>query len=81
MSNLSKDYKVGPDASCNENGPNVFSNPAPCFLIPIIIKCNKLVIIEAQTFLDSNTLTCFMDKELVQQYKFALMEKKHFNVN
>jgi hypothetical protein len=33
--------------------------------------------IETQTFLDSNTLTCFMDKELVWQNKFVLMEKKN----
>jgi hypothetical protein len=52
------------DASCNENGPNLFSNPTPYFLVLIIIKCSKLVMIEAQTLLDFGGLTCFMDKEL-----------------
>jgi hypothetical protein len=53
------------DASCNENGPNLFYDPTPCFLILIIVKCNKLVMIKAQTFLNFNTLTCFMDEDLV----------------
>jgi len=30
---------------------------------------------EAQTFLDYGAPTCFMDKELVWQYKLVLMEK------
>jgi hypothetical protein len=29
---------------------------------------------EAQTLLDSHASTCFIDKELVQQYKLALVE-------
>jgi hypothetical protein len=29
----------------------------------------------AQTLLDSSASTCFMDNELVQKYKLALMEK------
>jgi hypothetical protein len=62
------------DASCNDNGPNL-SNPAPCFLVPIIVKCNKLVTMEAPTFRDSNSSTCFIDNELMSQYKLALMEK------
>jgi len=41
------------DASCNENGPNLSLDPAPCFLVLIIIKCSKLVIMEAQTLLIS----------------------------
>jgi len=45
------------------------------FLVPIIIKCNKLVMMEALTFLDFGTSTWFMDKELVWQYKLVLMEK------
>ncbi len=48
------------DASCNENGPNLFSNPAPCSLVPIIIKCSKLVIMDAQTLIDYGASTCFM---------------------
>ncbi len=62
------------DASCNENGPSLFSNPTPCFLVPVIIKCNELVTMEAQTLLDCGASTCFMYKELMQQYKLALME-------
>ncbi len=30
---------------------------------------------EAQALFDSNTLACFMDKELVQKYKLALVKK------
>jgi hypothetical protein len=30
---------------------------------------------EAQTFFNFGTSTCFMDKELVRQYKLALVEK------
>jgi len=56
------------DASCNENGPNLSS-------VPTYLKCNKLVTMQAQTFIDSGALKCFMDKELVWQYKLVLMEK------
>jgi hypothetical protein len=35
------------DASCNENGLSLSSDLTPCFLVPIIIKCNKLVTMEA----------------------------------
>ncbi len=65
------------DASCNENGFNLYLDPTPCFVVPIIIKCNKLVTMEAQTLFDSNASTCFKDKELVQQYKLVIVEKKH----
>jgi hypothetical protein len=30
---------------------------------------------EAQALIDSGTSTCFIDRELVQQYKLLLMEK------
>jgi len=63
------------DASCNENGPNLFSNPATCLLVPIIVKCDKLMTMEAQTHFNSSTSTCFINKKLVQQYKLALVEK------
>jgi len=69
---LIKTARLNLDASCNENGPSLFLNPTPRL---IIVKCNKLVTIEAQTFFDSNASTCFMDKELVRQYKLVLMEK------
>jgi hypothetical protein len=29
----------------------------------------------AQTFFDSRALACFMDKEVMQQYKLVLVEK------
>jgi hypothetical protein len=66
--------KLDLDASCNENDPNLFSNPTTCLLVPIIVKCDKLMTMEAQTFLNSNTSTCFIYKKMVQQYKLALME-------
>jgi hypothetical protein len=39
------------DASCNENACSLSSNPTPCFLLSIIVKCYKLLMTEAQTFL------------------------------
>jgi hypothetical protein len=66
--------KLDLDASCNENGLDLFSDPTPCFLVPIIVKCIKLVSMEAQTLLDFNASTCFINKELVQQYKLAIVE-------
>jgi hypothetical protein len=63
------------DASCNENDPNLSLDPTPYFLMPIIVKCSKLVTMEVQTFFDFGTLTCFIDKELVRQYNLALLEK------
>jgi hypothetical protein len=74
MSSFIKDCEVDLDASCDENGPNLSSDLAPCFLVPIIIKCSKLVMMEAQTFFDSSASTCFVDKELVRQYKLILVE-------
>jgi hypothetical protein len=63
------------DASCNENGPNLYWNPTPCFLVLITIKCRKLVTMEAQALINYGASTCFMDKGLVWQYKLALVEK------
>jgi hypothetical protein len=63
------------DASCNEKGHNLFLDPTLCLLILIIIKCSKLVMIEAQTLLNFDALTCFIDKELVPQCKLIIMEK------
>jgi hypothetical protein len=55
------------DMSCNANGPKLFLDLAPCFLVLITIKCtNNLVIMEAQKILDFSALACFMDKKLVQ---------------
>jgi hypothetical protein len=36
------------NASCDENGPILFLDSTPCFLILIIIKCNKLMVMETQ---------------------------------
>jgi len=63
------------DASCNENGLNIYLNPTPCFLVLIIVKCSKLMTMEAQALFDYGTSTCFMDKKLVWQYKLILVEK------
>jgi hypothetical protein len=65
MSSFIKDHETNLDASCDENGPNLSIDPTPFFLVPIIIKCSKLVMMEAQTFFDSSASTCFMDKELM----------------
>jgi hypothetical protein len=67
--------KLELDASCNENGPGLSLDPTQCLLVPIIVKCNKFVTVEAQTLIDVGTSTCFMDKEFVQQYKSVLVEK------
>jgi hypothetical protein len=64
------------DASCNENGPSQSLDLAPCFLVPIIVKCNKFVTMEARTLFDYGTLECFIDKELVRQFKLAQVENK-----
>jgi hypothetical protein len=63
------------DASCNENGPNLFSNPTTCLLVPIIIKCDKIMTMEAPTLLNSSSSTCFVNKKLVQHYKLDLLKK------
>jgi hypothetical protein len=63
------------DASCNDNGLAYFQTQHHVFLVPIIVKCNKLVMMEAQTFLNFGASTCFMDKEVVRQYKLVLVEK------
>jgi hypothetical protein len=55
-------------------GPNLPSDLAPYFLVPIIVKCNKLVIMEAQTLFYSSALACFIDKESAHQYKLTLVE-------
>jgi hypothetical protein len=52
-----------------------YLKPSTMFLVPIIVKCSKLVTMEAQALLDYAALACFMDKKLVQQYKLILVEK------
>jgi hypothetical protein len=36
------------NASCDENGLSLFLDSTPCFLIPMIIKCNKFMVMETQ---------------------------------
>jgi hypothetical protein len=45
--------------------PTYLQSQHHVFLVPIIVKCNKLATMEAQTFLDYGTSTWFMDKELM----------------
>ncbi len=52
--------KLDLNPSCNENGHGLSLDPTPCFLVLIIVKCNKLVMMEAQTLLDSNASTCYV---------------------
>jgi hypothetical protein len=40
--------KLDINASCDKNGPSLFLDSTPCFLILIIIKCNKLMVMETQ---------------------------------
>jgi hypothetical protein len=72
MSSLNRDREGEP--WCIMYGPNLYSYLAPCFLVIIIVKCNKLVIMEAQTFFYFSALMCFIDKELAHQYKLTLVE-------
>jgi hypothetical protein len=81
MFNFNKIARLDLDTLCNENGHNLSLDTTPCFLVPIIIKCNKLVKMEAQTLLDFNTLTCFIDKKLVATIQVCSNEKKHISVN
>jgi len=37
----------------------------------------KLIRMEAQIVIDFSTLTCFIDKKMVQQYKLVLVENMH----
>jgi len=62
---LIKITRLDLDASYNENGLNLFSNPTPCLLVLIIIKCSKLVTIKAQTLLNFGASPCFIIKELM----------------
>ncbi len=63
------------DTSCIQNSPTLFSKPTPCFLLPIMIKCNKSMIMWTQTLFDLGASTCFINKELVWQHNLALVEK------
>jgi hypothetical protein len=69
--------KLNRNALSNEIGSNISLDPTPCFFIPIIVKCNIVVTMEAQTLVDFSASTCFIYKELMRQYKLVLVEKKH----
>jgi hypothetical protein len=57
--------KLDLDASCVQNDPTLSSKPTPYFLLPIIIKGGKSMIVQTQTLLDSRASACFINKELV----------------
>jgi hypothetical protein len=57
--------KINFDALCNKIGSSLSLDPTPCFLVPIIVKCNTLATMEAQTLVDFSASTCFIYKELV----------------
>jgi hypothetical protein len=53
------------DASCNKNGPSPFLDLVLCFLVPIIVKCNKTCDNGGPKLIDLGASTCFIDKELM----------------
>ncbi len=63
------------NASCVQNGPTLSSKPTPCFLLPIMIKGGKSMIMQTHSLFGSRASTCFIDKELVRQHNLALVEK------
>ncbi len=75
MSNFSRDLETNLNTSCVGNGPSLLSNLAPSFLLPIMINCNKSMIIKTQTLFDFGAFACFADKELMQQHKLTLVNK------
>lgn len=60
--------------ACDQNGLNLFSNLAPCFLLLIMIKCNKSKIMKINVLLDFGASTCFIDNELMQQCELPFMK-------
>ncbi len=62
------------DASCDQNGLNLFSNPTLCFVLSIKTKCNKSTIMKIKTFFDYGASTWFIEKELVPQLKLPLVK-------
>jgi hypothetical protein len=52
-----------------------FHNQHLVFLLPIMIKGGKSMIVRTQTLFDSSASACFIDKELVQQHNLVLVEK------
>ncbi len=51
------------DTLCDDNSFKLSLDPTQCFLVPIIIKCNKLVAMNTQTFIDFSAFACFIIKE------------------
>lgn len=75
MFNFNKACKIEPQCiSYLQNGPILYSNPTLCFLLPIVIKCNKSTTMKTQTLFNFNASMCFINKELVQ-HKFSLVKK------
>ncbi len=60
--------------ACDQNGLNLFSDLAPCFLLLIMIKRNKSKIMKINVLLDFGASTCFTDNELMQQCKLPSMK-------
>jgi hypothetical protein len=54
--------------------PQPIFNPTLCFLLLIMIKCNKSTTMNTQTLFNFNASMCFINKELVQ-HKFLLVKK------
>jgi hypothetical protein len=51
------------DALCDENGFRLSFDPTQCFLVPIIVKCNKLVAMKAQFYFIFSAFACFIIQE------------------
>jgi hypothetical protein len=49
--------------------------PNIIFLLPIVIKGDKSMIVQTQTLINLGASTCFIDKRLVRQHSLALVEK------
>jgi hypothetical protein len=73
--------KLDVHASCDENGPQLFSAPTPCFLIPITIKCGKHMTMEAHALLDFGVSTCFIDKKIGAAIQVGPSKEEHTNAN
>jgi hypothetical protein len=74
-SSLSKDHETGFNASCIQNGPTLSLKLAFYFMLPIMIKGGKLMIVRTLAPFDSGASACFIDKKLVRQHNLALVEK------
>jgi hypothetical protein len=59
--------KLDLDTSCVQNGLNLPSNPTLGFLLPIMIKYIKSMMMETKTLLDFGAFACFINKDLMQR--------------